>query len=262
MLCCHLFIVAVSLSFLFPVTVVGAQRSHDAAACEACHLTSPTSGGILIFNNDIDSLCNTCHKVSVVNSHPSGFSPNRELSKVFWLDIDGKLNCASCHDFHPDESENSPFLLRSSARNTDFCKRCHDAIQPPSPDQPKMIMEHLGTSFVAHRKAYTPPKDNSSVLDGITTNCLNCHNGTSGPIPEYCLPDQKEPCDSHMIGAVYAIASVANRELRSLSDLSPLVSLYEGKVGCASCHSIYSSEDMLLVFNNKGSAICQECHLK
>lgn len=258
----HLFIVTVTLSFFLTATVVEAQQSHDSAACESCHLSSPTSGGIAIYTDDIDKLCSACHQVSVVNSHPSGFTPGRELPKIFWLDLGGKLNCATCHDFHPDESTSSPFLLRSSGHNTDFCKHCHAAAQPPPPGRPEMIMEHLGTSFVAHRKAYTQPKGNSSVLDGITTNCLDCHNGASGPIPEYCLPDDKAPCNSHMIGADYAIAAAVNGELRSLSDLSPLVSLYEGKVGCASCHSIYSSEDMLLVFNNKGSAICRECHLK
>jgi predicted CXXCH cytochrome family protein len=40
------------------------------------------------------------------------------------------------------------------------------------------------------------------------------------------------------------------------------VKLYEGKIGCGSCHNIYSKEKYMLVISNDSSVLCLECHLK
>jgi predicted CXXCH cytochrome family protein len=36
--------------------------------------------------------------------------------------------------------------------------------------------------------------------------------------------------------------------------------LFDGNLGCGSCHSAYSKEPHLLVMNNRGSKLCLSCH--
>ncbi len=123
-------------------------------------------------------------------------------------------------------------------------------------------MHHLFAVFVAHAKAYTAPQMGNYMIDGISSGCLNCHDGQVGPFARYCLPSQGEQCTNHPIGVEYSLASATNLGLRSLESVSPLISLYEGRVGCASCHSHYSLEKKLLTVEKMQGILSQQCHPK
>ncbi len=143
-----------------------------------------------------------------------------------------------------------------------FCAACH-----PDPafcgGSEEVIFD------LTHTRAWTPPSGEGDNLDRVTADCLDCHgDGSTAPKADTTLHsslDGGETLDaihaSHPVGQDYAALAATNLELRSIDDLSALVSLREGKVGCASCHSPYSAERDFLVFSNSGSGLCRECHL-
>lgn len=211
-----------------------------------CH-TDPR-GGELVFLADIDSLCLNCHTLLDKNVHPSLFSPERQIPSELWLDGEGRLNCATCHDPHPDPSDSDPLLLRGDASGIDFCALCHERNIP-----------HKGVTFVAHSKSYTSPESGGSTLDWVTQDCLACHD-PSDALSGVCILGQEGTCGGHIIGKTYDQGY--SEKLKPRTELSPYISLYEGKIGCASCHSIYSGENALLVLSNSSSALCLGCHKK
>ncbi|ORJ59599.1 cytochrome c3 family protein [Geothermobacter hydrogeniphilus] len=236
---------------------------HDfTGKCEQCHLVAPQKGQPGIFVQDIDSLCESCHQIVESNSHPSKVAPSMKLPKGFTVDWQGRITCTTCHNPHPDNVADNPFMLRSSKRGKQFCVSCHkDLFKNPK--------KHLSASRIAHTKSWTPPTRDTldKALDQVSLDCLTCHEGSVGPAAKFSLPNERNLTFrgtnfSHPIGMDYAQAASSNRELRSVDDLSPMISLYEGKVGCASCHNPFSHEEEMLVFNNRRSALCLECHIK
>lgn len=238
------------------------NNAHDfTGRCESCHLTSPREGQKNIFTMDIDTLCIECHEVAVKNSHPTGMVPSMKLPDYYFLDWQGKVNCATCHNPHDAKD---PTMLRSQSRGRGFCETCHQG--------GVLQGRHVAASGMAHTKNWTPPTQGSfgQILDRVSLECLVCHEGSVGPAAEVQIgsrSDRQElsysgPGFSHPIGIDYAKAAERDRQLRPLDDLSPLISLYEGKVGCASCHNQFSHEGDMLVFSNRSSALCLECHIK
>lgn len=237
---------------------------HDfTGQCERCHLVAPQPGQKGIFVQDIDYLCKTCHQVVQGNSHPSEVVPSMQLPPGFTVDWQGRITCTTCHNPHVRKNDDNRYMLKSTARGRAFCEECHkDLFSDPR--------KHIGASSIAHTKSWTPPERQTmeDTLDQVSLDCLSCHEGSVGPTANFTTASQVTGLSfqgtsfSHPIGMDYARAAESNRQLRPMDDLSPLISLYEGKVGCASCHNPFSHENEMLVFSNKRSALCLECHLK
>lgn len=258
-----LVLVAIAIGLLATQAPLSARSNsaHDfTGRCESCHLTSPRKGQKNIFTMDIDNLCIECHEVAVKNSHPTKMVPSMKIPGYYFLDWQGRLNCATCHDPHDTKSK---MMLRSQARGRGFCETCHQG--------GILAGGHVAASGMAHTKNWTPPTSSSfgKILDRVSLECLVCHEGSVGPAAEVTVasPTGKGlsysgPGFSHPIGIDYGEAAARDPQLRPLDDLSKLISLYEGKVGCASCHNQFSHEGDMLVFSNRGSALCLECHIK
>ncbi|WP_020676271.1 cytochrome c3 family protein [Geopsychrobacter electrodiphilus] len=255
-------LIAASSLILSGVLSARSNDGHDfSGKCETCHLTSPHKGSKNLFTMDIDTLCIECHDLALKNSHPTKMIPSMNVPEYFFLDWQGRVNCATCHDPHDKESK---MMLRSDARGRSFCETCHKG--------GVLQGRHVAASGMAHAKNWTPPSSDSigQILDPVSLECLVCHEGSVGPAAEVQIGSRSSgqglsytgPGFSHPIGVDYGQAAARNKELRRLDDLSPLISLYEGKVGCASCHNQFSHEGDMLVFSNRGSALCLECHIK
>lgn len=229
--------------------------------CESCHLAQ-TGDGEQVFVYAVDTLCRSCHEVAQANSHPSSLVIERALPPEFPLDMDGRMTCATCHNPCLTSDRDNPYLLRRYDGVEGFCRHCHS-----DSDACSGVNESLFD--LTHAKAWTPPGDDAGLLDTVTLDCLSCHDGSTARTAQYVLHRSVSPSHhptdaihaNHPIGQDYARAASDNPRLRSLDDLSPMISLLEGKVGCASCHSPYSQESHHLVFSNHGGALCQECHL-
>jgi len=52
------------------------------------------------------------------------------------------------------------------------------------------------------------------------------------------------------------------RQFTAPYDLPRELRLYDGKIGCGTCHNAFSKEKSMLVINNRRSRLCLECHIK
>ncbi len=254
---CRNYLVALVLLLFILGSVIAqaAQKGHDfKGQCERCHLTTPGVGEP-IFASAIDTLCRECHKLNKQNAHPSEVTPSMSMQKSFWLDAEGRLNCATCHDPHPEQAETYPWLLRSKQAGVAFCQLCHDQTVSATG-------QHLAATILAHGKSYTPPTGSSAEMDQLSTDCVSCHDGSEAPHASFCLLGQEGQCSGHIIGLDYDRVAAGNQGLNPRSSISPLLSFYQGKVGCASCHSIYSGEATKLVVGSRESPLCLQCHRK
>lgn len=235
------------------------NEGHEfSGRCDFCHLTAPQMDQEVKFTRSISYLCQECHSVSRENSHPIGVLPSMEIPDGFLLDWAGKMTCATCHD--PHSSADNQYL-RSDTRGREFCSLCHQGFLPLDP--------HIGTVSIAHSKSGIYESDSflAEVLDPISLECLGCHDGVIASDAAYKIMGgdavtYERDGLSHPIGMDYRATAMEDRELRDVNSLSPYIALYEGKVGCASCHNPYSSEHRMLTRNNYGSALCLECHIK
>ena len=128
---------------------------------------------------------------------------------------------------------------------------------------------HIGTVSIAHAKAGVYHEDSqlAQILDRVSMECLCCHDGVIASDASYKIAGEdavtyQRDGLSHPIGIDYRKAALRDRKLRPVEALSPYIALYDGKVGCASCHNPYSIEHRMLTMNNTGSALCLECHIK
>lgn len=238
-------------AILWADTSAAAIHQFTDQHCRQCHLSDP-DGNELLFAADIDTLCRQCHTLAASNVHPSGVAIREPgaFPDGFWLDAEGRLNCATCHDPHPEAEREYPNLLRTAAEDKGFCEECHEPATP-----------HTSVTFVAHSKAYTPLTDAAAVADPVTRDCMLCHD-PKDPMATFCVLGQKGECSGHIVGAYYEQLAAGNPGLQDRQALPEAISLYEGRVGCASCHSIYSRQDKLLVIDNRESALCRSCHIK
>jgi predicted CXXCH cytochrome family protein len=240
------------------------SNPHDfAEQCETCHLREPQRAGEeLIFNYDVDYLCNYCHEIPGTNSHPSLMVPSMPMPAGFPLDWQGRMTCGTCHDPHREDWGVNPALLRGDGvAGQTFCALCHNELQQPG-------SQHRIAEIVHAKNALTPSREEvSSILDRISLECVSCHNGAIGKAANSrnagveTLTYNGSSMD-HPIGMSYREAAQYNDELHPVESLSPLITLVDGKVGCSSCHNQYSHERIMLVMSNKGSGLCLQCHDK
>lgn len=237
------------------------SNPHDfSGQCETCHLQKPLNPGeVLIFNYDIDYLCNHCHEIPGLNSHPSQIIPTMPMPAGFPLDWQGRMTCATCHDPHLDEWGINPQLLRGEVTGRSFCALCHSELQQSG-------AQHRIAEIVHAKNALTPTQvELSGTLDRVSLECIICHDGSVGKAIDYRNAGEETltftgQSLSHPIGMNYHEATQQKQGLRPVENLSPLITLVDGKVGCSSCHNQYSDERAMLVISNRGSALCMQCH--
>jgi predicted CXXCH cytochrome family protein len=95
--------------------------------------------------------------------------------------------------------------------------------------------------------------------------CLSCHDGA---ISKLGVVDMRagmfqhgEIGPSHPVGVAYPRGAAA-AEYTPAERLPASVQLFDGRVGCLSCHSPYSQRAAMLVMEMRGSALCVACHRK
>ena len=140
--------------------------------------------------------------------------------------------------------------------NESFCSNCHSNSIP-------LEKKHYAISGIAHPISTEPVVGNQGPIDHITMICLKCHSfGNIGPSADITIGDTQEIGHSHSVGVDFKDRAIIDRELRSYAYVSKAVVLREGKVGCLSCHNIYSKIPPMLALNNAGSSLCLTCHDK
>ena len=123
---------------------------------------------------------------------------------------------------------------------------------------------------------FTPLAARAVALDAESEECIKCHKTTVGG-GTTSLVCHEGGCD-HPIGVDYVALASKDPTLRDPSKLDPGIRLFDGKIGCGTCHVPYDRTnhlelskkrsqmpaipDPMLSVDNTGSGLCMACHLK
>ena len=223
--------------------------------CEMCHLDADKDPGSL--KPMSNSRCTGCHAdLKQSQPHPVDISPNTLLPDEMPL-VNGKLGCITCHFFHPfsDKYKNrSGNLLRKPGRGVIFCASCHRI-----DEKEHVVFENI------HRDSYRLSARNSS-LDTYTLQCVECHDryldrsfGFDGAGKRSRFSRRS----NHPVGVSLAQVSAKNPlGFNHPYSLPQNLRLFNGKIGCGTCHNAFSKDKSMLVMSNWRSRLCLKCHIK
>lgn len=252
------------LSFcLFTLWAVSNFKMHDfEGKCTLCHSITPDKNNPqqnLVFVDAIDTLCSRCHTINQEKSHPVKVRPEKDIPLAGHLDKDGLLTCTTCHDVHKEDKTKDrselPGLLWGHVRGRAFCSLCHNK------EALDARWRHQTAIPYAHSYGKLIQDEGGSLLDKYSTECLSCHDGTISKVAQVEVRQgvwQHGIGESHPIGVDYPRSGA----YASVESLPEEIRLFDGKIGCLSCHEIYNKEPHMLVMNNRKSRLCFTCHKK
>lgn len=226
-----------------------------------------------------------CHEVSEALSHPMGqLGPGtleRAVEAGLPLEGGASVGCATCHDertLSPDHGSlaGDDGLLRLSARR--LCVTCHGGGEPSGSALAHGLVAgraHYGRfGGLAGRQAVGWDIGLDTGLDAETRSCLGCHDGSAAGVASVAADSVVQPVGArrssveaeHPIGVRYDGLGVrsprARSSLRSAASLPAEFRLVEGRLGCGSCHSVYSGSPGMLVRSTRHGGLCLGCHIK
>lgn len=209
--------------------------------------------------------CESCHSWESGFSHPVDVRPSMPVPAGLPLER-GLLTCATCHDAADHAASPghgaapTPSFLRDTATGS-FCTQCHTA---DAKSAASMHATSLGRAHYAVRKSI-PRKGLATDIDRESQACMSCHDGASAAdagsharMGDFAVARGAE----HPIGVRYDPGARRGGESRlvATTQLDRRVRLYDGALGCGSCHTPFSRERKLLVVSNLGSRLCLSCH--
>ncbi len=240
---------------------------HDfAGRCQMCHESIPAPGSSFetsSLRESLDAVCAGCHKINKNTSHPVGVKPSSTIPLQKYLDRQGRLTCVTCHQVHKERDaslgrEELKGFLRGHAGGRAFCMTCHDK------DRLGASWNHRLVVSYAHAPDQFEERAGGSPLDSFSAECLSCHDGViskMNPVEVRSGSFRHGIGLSHPVGVEYP-SSGRRDEFRPLSSLPGEIKLFNGKVGCLSCHNPYGGKKVLLSMENRRSALCLTCHIK
>ncbi len=210
----------------------------------------------VVLTQDNTARCITCHRFEKTMNHPIQVTPVLATPASLPL-IDGQVACVTCHDASPDH-RSADVPVGQRMQGSKLCVSCHQG----TPATSRMI--HALSTKKAHLRADSRPTiaHGSGELDNESMTCMECHDGTLGDdagahLAGFNSSDKSE----HPIGVAMRFGQpTRGSDFKLARRVDQRVRLFEGMVGCGSCHSPYSPERGQLVINNRGSALCMSCH--
>jgi len=172
------------------------------------------------------------------------------------------VTCITCHAAeeagHTARPANS--VPRSISTPANLCAKCHVAS-----DTGRAAAHGSGLDRAHYGSASVDRSDRSGTLDAESRACVTCHDGSAageaGLRGAIAMPSDLGR--EHPVGVRFASAHGGawdGPRLHPARALDPRIRLFNGALGCGSCHSPYSREPRLLVVNNSKSALCLSCH--
>ena len=235
--------------------VLRAPHRFSKDECSICHIdteNSPTD-----IKSDVTYSCEICHSdYSASQSHPSDVQPTLSIPNDLPL-MNGRMTCLTCHYAHADKKRQCSrkhYFLRRPVRGIIFCSSCHK------------INEKRHIEFRNVHKGVYEETDIATRIDSMSLECIECHDSLLSE-PRNTLGAGRwnhfTREFAHPIGISYndAIRDKTNK-FRSEHTIRKEVKLYNGKIGCGTCHNVYSKERAMLSMNNAGGRLCTECHIK
>jgi len=248
------------------------NRGHDFLdnQCADCHASTPETGKreTLRMKASVEKLCRRCHQENKDSlSHPVEMVPvNIQSPADLPLSWEGKMTCATCHDIHASPSpglDGTWYYLRREVIGQAFCIACHKD-GPAGQEEAGSHARDLGKAHMGFAEG------SGGRIDNVSQACLSCHDGAIAQNADVktgtwrhgvALSSGYDAQGSHPIGIKYR-RSMKRGGLRPLEGLDRKIRLINGRVGCVSCHDIYSKLPKMLVMSNQGSRLCLQCHDK
>lgn len=273
---------ALAAVLLFAVSVgsvfvnVEPHRFSD-SECFNCHFTLPEGGGAApSFVDEITVMCTRCHEVSPL-SHVVDISPMIPIPDGMPLSDRGTMTCVTCHDPHTSPTDpvtgGKTYFLRGSKPGKPLCLRCHE-----DPNQPGELAIFSNSGEVTHRRSMDKSHgfarfdvtDPSVELDPLSASCIGCHDSGEGEPNSALLGagiwDHGGGIGrSHPIGADYGDEAWNNDELVRLDDLDKRIMLFDGRIGCCTCHNMYQTGggiSLTIGTADNYQELCFACHIK
>lgn len=262
---------------------------HFDLPCETCHdpfRNSDETGkseSIWKSSVNVNEGCTLggCHEYDRSLNHPINVTVPASVTKDLTLDSNSRINCLTCHDSPQTTTEFSYDQYDQNEKTyedrqlkiesgIDFCASCHSQTGKSQKEQ-----SHWQFSNFAHLTQLNPDRRKSkntntmkTDIDSESRRCLSCHEEVSAVVPSSNETSTQRKMrwknmSDHPIGMNYQ--DTANRgsgEFVSSLMGDREVRLFDGKVGCGSCHSLYKDTEANLVEKNTGGNLCRKCHLK
>jgi predicted CXXCH cytochrome family protein len=233
-----------------------APHQFKESECLICHVDVEKSPASL--KPMLSSTCDGCHTDTRQKLlHPVDIQPETSVPADMPLE-QGRLACITCHFVHSFSIKVQKFtyyLLRRPGKGAPFCSACHRIDV-----NGHIFFENL------HRGSYQVTNQDS-LLDRYTLQCIECHddkiNQNTGSLGSGKWQHFSSSKLNHSIGVSYVNISAGKPlDFNHVGALPPAIRLYDGKIGCGTCHNPYSREKSMLVMSNSRSRLCQECHMK
>jgi len=254
-----LVIVLMALSAVIAYTVIE-KNPHDFTEgdCPKCHVDSSENPKVLTMS--VTKLCQPCHKkINRKSSHPVDKVPESIRVPADLPLTDGKVTCNTCHNIHESNLTamgGKTYFLRRPSAGREFCMACHEVKLRGSSH-----VEIVGIAHIGSRYAVT---DRSQPLDPMSLDCIGCHDGSIGRAADYKVGQGvwSHNEGSHPVGINYQECRMKRGGLHAVSMISKKLRLFNGNIGCGTCHDMYSSKPGKLTVSNEGSKLCLSCHNK
>lgn len=246
--------------FVLSYALLNKPHKFSDGECQACHMNYKKDPKFL--TSPISIICKNCHdQITLQSSHPVDISP---VSSVVPPDLPlthGMITCNTCHDIHGDHVNvfgEKTYFLRRLPPGRNFCMACHR--------QGISFDSHMDAIDVAHIGSRFKVIDPSEPIDQVSRDCISCHGGIVGSAATFKLGagiwSHNYADHSHPIGINYEMSRMERKDawLKPLSTLDKRFRFFDGKIGCGTCHDVYSKSKNSLVMGNQNSNLCRSCH--
>ena len=233
-------------------------------------------------------ICFSCHDGSVVDSRAKVYNdlrhkinkpppPAMNIPKIFPLDKEGNMQCATCHTAHGVSSEmdiEKTIFVRTSNKNSDMCRMCHtdkdggiDTGNHPIGVTKKFDIP--GTLFAigareGERKnqvicetchvVHGSPNESFLIESARNSGlCLECHAEKN----IFTSEGEKKPV--HVINVKPVKVKIPDEFIKKGAKLG-----YGGEIICQTCHKVHNNKflerNLLVIIKDEKSALCLTCH--
>lgn len=278
--------------------VVEAPRNPDSAKeCAICHYRWIDTFFIDGRGSDLvpyqaekvvskPEICFSCHDGSVVDSRARVYNDLRHkinkpppdymrIPKIFPMDKDGNMQCATCHTAHGVSSEmgiEKTIFIRTSNKDSAMCRMCHadkdggplygnhpigetDMKIPkkliangavPGSGKNHIICQTCHVVHGSHNESFLIESSRNSQL------CLECHSDKN-----IFTPDGQRN-HLHVINAVPGKVKIPVELIKKGAKLG-----YNGEIICQTCHKVHNNKiekQLLLIKKDEKSSLCLTCH--
>lgn len=237
-------------------TVLDNPHDFSEKQCPECH--SDVVNNPKRLTGPITALCYKCHrKILGESSHEVDIFPRTVKIPADLPLTGGMLTCNTCHNVHESRFTAygaKKYYLRRSTTGFEFCVSCHDATKKGS--HVEVAVAHAGNRFEVTNR--------SQPLDAMSISCIGCHDGTIGSSASFSLGSGvwSHNSGSHPVGVNYQECRMRDGGLKAISTFNNKLHLYDGRVGCGTCHDMYSKIPKKLVMSNTKAELCLSCHNK